>query len=186
MPNEQGEIPPIRSAGRGWGNASDEAWHHAQNLLRATRDELDRAESKAAIMLAGCGVGAGAVVNIVLGGAYQSGGTLHGLHWLWWLALAGVVLGLGFLGRAIYPRTERRGGPSVLLTYYGDVVATPRSSVQTRLARNRQDALAVTVDQLCHVAGIAAVKYRSIRVALWFFAIGLVASLAAAFTSSFG
>lgn len=154
---------------------ADSAHRHAEDLLRIVRKELERADSKAAILLAGCGVVIAALLHCTIDGKGDTGSLPDTVQWLWWTGTAGIGAGIIALGRAIFPRKKRRHDPTRLITYYGDVAATRRTVLESRLARDVEDIRAITNDQLHDVSAIVATKYHHIRCALWLFALSTTA-----------
>ena len=141
------------------------AQERARELLSQTRTEIEHADAKASILIAGALAAVGAVV------ATGGGGTWDAAHAWWiralaWLGAALVALGVVLLVLVLYPR-ERVGNAPAGVGYFRDVV---RLGSPERLRAALLDPLAssfeVTVDQLWQVSTIVQRKYRLLRTGL--------------------
>lgn len=149
--------------------ASGDAEHaYAVRLLQETREELTRADSKAATLFAAVGV----VVAVVVGAAAGSGVDISGLATGWQLGITAVAatqtIGLVSLGAALYPATTKAlKGP---VHFYGDVAQFVDGHGRTDLAALRDnlemvaaDPAARDVEQFAVLAGVVIGKYRHIK-----------------------
>lgn len=154
------------------------AVRHASALLVSAREELVRADGKAALLLASAGVAVGAVLAAMLAGSWRPSDLPNHIEWLWWLGAVGVALGIAALGFAVYPRIRVRGPRSATIAYFGDVLAADRKDLVDRLhdAASSESAL---VDQLWAVSSIVRRKYVAIQWSLWALAVGTLACLLA-------
>lgn len=147
----------------------------AERLLAAVRDDVARADTKAAVLLSGALAGPA----LLLGGHWSPRGAglpravLLGAGAALWAA------GTALLVWTIVPRTgTRRSGPGI--TYFGD--ARPGQDLDTLLravdaaGRDRAGWLMV---QFVDVSGILLVKYRCLRWGMSLLAAGLTAGGAA-------
>ncbi|MCC5577283.1 hypothetical protein IMZ11_16795 [Microtetraspora sp. AC03309] len=173
--------PPGRSTGRARivSTETDVARVHGERLLSEAREELDRADAKAQVLLGTAGIGLGAVAAGLLAGTW-SPFTLHdGVEWLWWLGVGASLAAVGSLAGAVYPRLTRprRDGS---LAYFGDVVKYGTAEEITRaLIRSHEPDLRKTSEQLLRISVIVGRKYRLIRWGFWLLLGGLVLSLVA-------
>jgi len=97
---------------------------YLKELLAETREELNRVDSKAALLLAGSGVIIGALLAGLFGGRWTPFELNSKIEWLWWLGIALAAAGVFSIAAAVYPtihtsEVPRPGTPS----YYGDVAA---------------------------------------------------------------
>jgi hypothetical protein len=146
-------------------NIEQERRKHLTVLLADTREELNRADSKAAILVAGSGVGISALLAGLIAGRWEPFELDNRVEWLWWFGSATVISGTIFLAAAIYPRTRRKGSKtSGSICYYGDVARfkTVEDFKQellnaTELTDNR------LFDQVFNVSKIAAKKYTCLQ-----------------------
>jgi len=144
----------------------------AQDLLRRTQDEVGRADSKAAALLAGVLVAVTVVSTSALGGHWTPLTLRPVAQTLWWLAAGAVACAVVLLCTCIYPRGRRRTGGSAV-GYFGDVQAYPTpEALRAALSRPDQSPLARIADQLHDLSRIVRRKYLCIRVALWGLAAG--------------
>jgi len=138
---------------------------YAASLLSGAREEIDRADAKASILLAASGVAAGALVAGLTAGTWTPLKLQVATQWIWWLGVAESAVGIGCLALAVYPRERKNdsGVPRTVL-YYGDVLAY-RTTAQlvTALNRSAETKIERIADQLRHVSWIVDHKYRLIR-----------------------
>lgn len=142
---------------------------YAEQLLAATREELVRADAKAALLVAASGVGISALLGGIISANWSPAHLGNSVEWIWWLGAACAGAGLAFLGDAVYPRLRVNRGDTPI-TYFRDVVATPRSRLAERVERSARPDGATVLDQLMQLSGIVDRKYRSIRASLLSFA----------------
>ena len=138
---------------------------YAEQLLAATREELVRADAKAALLVAASGIGVSALLGGVISAKWGPAQLDNRVEWIWWLAAAQAAAGIAFLGDAVYPRlrANRENAP---ITYFRDVVATPRSRLAERIEDSARPDGATVLDQLVQLSGLVDRKYRSIRSSL--------------------
>jgi MFS family permease len=169
--------PPSGSASPGSPDAADPATSYLADLLRDTREELARADSKAALLLAATGVVVGALLAGLLGGRWTPFSLDTRVEWIWWLGVACAAAGIFSISAAVYPRIHR---PDVLHppptpSYFGDVVAYKdiqmfRQAVEQ--APSRQERL---IDQTFTVSRIVQRKYVLLRRGLRFLLLAILA-----------
>src|SRR5262245_8921031 len=63
------------------------------DLLKEAREELARADSKAALLLAATGVAVGALLAGLIGGKWMPFSLDNRVEWLWWFGVASVASG---------------------------------------------------------------------------------------------
>ena len=148
------------------GSSRDEAMLlYATSLLSGVREEIDRADAKASILLAASGVAAGALVAGLTAGTWTPLRLQTAIQWVWWLGVAESAIGIGCLALAVYPRERENdsGAPPAVL-YYGDVLAYRTTAhLVAALNRSAETTIERTADQLRQVSWIVDQKYRLIR-----------------------
>ena len=165
--------------------AEEHARQYAAELLTQAREELNRVDTKASILLATVGVTLGAVV----GGLATRGWSPFRLQLatavVWWAGVAAVSVGIMSLLAAVYPRhrqqvTPSAGGPHGYVGYYADVATYSSTAEVTKAIRRsaRRD-LDLMAEQLLQVSQIVDRKYRLLGWGVWLL-VGGVASTAAA------
>ncbi len=172
---------PTRLPGRASGPdaESDAARAHGERLLQEAREELDRADAKAQVLLATAGIGLGAVGAGLLAGTWSPFTLNDMVEWLWWLGVAATLASVAALAGAVYPRLSRprRDGS---LAYFGDVVKYGTAAeIAEALTRSREPGLTKTAEQLLLVSVIVGRKYRLIRWGFWLLLGGVALSIAA-------
>jgi hypothetical protein len=160
---------------------SDRLSNLASQLLAQTREELDRADGKASILLAGTGVAVGAIVGAILSGDWTPSRLRPPAELIWWLGVACTAISIIRLAQAVYPRSKRRGLNPDVIGFYGDVVVVPAAELEGALARTVAAGRAYLVDQLRTVSSIVDRKYRYVRHGLWLLAAGIVLCCVAMF-----
>lgn len=150
---------------------------YAQALLASCREELERADGKASVILAAAGIFLGALVAAVLAGDWSPFDVWNGIEWLLWMSLAMALLGIAALAYCVFPRTTYRRKNPDYIGYFGDVVATPTHKLLDAIEATAQDTTAAVLHQLTATAHIADRKYRSLRVALTAFSSAAVMAL---------
>jgi hypothetical protein len=144
---------------------SDEtACAYAAALLRETREELDRADKKASLLLAAAGVAIGALITGLLAGDW-SPFELHNLvEWIWWLGVGCAAAAIAALASAVYPRIARLGPPPSVVAYFGDVVTIKSHDALKEALRDSSSLnLDRLTDQVGQVSAIVRTKYVLIR-----------------------
>lgn len=143
-------------------------------ILGQAREELDRADNKASLLLVAAMVVMSVVLAAILAGQWRP----FGMSWIfqttWWIGVTVGVGALASLAVAVYPRSARsRDDAKELLAYFGDAAGKTPTEIRTMLRREARDDEPM-IDQLLAVSGIVDRKYRAIRIGLWLFAIAAV------------
>lgn len=145
--------------------AGDEeaATDYGRTLLKETREELNRADTKASVAFGAVGVGAGAVLGGLIGGDWRPTELGPCASVVWWVGAVGAAIAVVLLAAAVYPRVEHSKGRE-RLTFFGHAAEyespAALASALAAVAACEQERSA---DQLWHVARIARDKYRCIR-----------------------
>jgi hypothetical protein len=144
----------------------------AAQLLAEAREELVRADSKAAMLLAAFGVVVGVVVAGLVAGDFRPNDL--GCVWevIWWCGCVVLAAALVALARAIYPAlTHPEADGSI--SYFGHAAAkSDATALQKALEVQVAGARSRTVEQLKVISDLAWFKYRCLQVALFAFGAG--------------
>jgi MFS family permease len=138
---------------------------YATSLLDNAREEIDRADAKASILLAASGVVVGALLAGLIAGSWTPLKLQAAVQWAWWLGLVESAIGIWCLALAVYPR-ERKDDSEIpgTVAYYRDVLAYS-TNIQLVAALNRSAETNIDriADQLRNVSWIVSSKYKLIR-----------------------
>lgn len=152
--------------------SSDEDNHHLELLLAAAREELGRADQKAAILIAAVGIAISPFITALLGDENPAG-----VLWLYAAAVVLMMLGIVLFGLAIFPQTRRLNDGAQMSAYFEDHVTRQKSEVLALVRTRVNDE--VLADQIWEISSIVSRKYRVIRYAMVFSGLGvLTATLA--------
>lgn len=157
------------------------------HLLSMTREELVRADAKAAVLLAGAGVAIGAVLSGLIARSWAPFALDNRIEWLWWIGALLALFGIFKLGSAIFPSTQRTGVPPKLIAYYGDVQAyknRPAAELRKALEDTARQGPSYLLDQIVQISNIAALKYFKIRQSMIALGLSAAACGAAVFLNS--
>ena len=149
-----------------------------QMLLKDTREELGRADGKAATLMSASGV----VVSVLLAGAIAGKWNPTALgywQWLWWPGAAAGIAGIVTFAAAVWPRVRHKE-PKDALTYFGhaaqyETVQNLEAALDEKVSSSKDR----TTDQLLTVSKIVRRKYRLVRWGMSFIGIALVACASA-------
>ena len=130
-----------------------------KELLLEARQELNRADAKASILLASAGVAAGAIIAALMEGHASPAQMNSVTAWLWWYGAATGLAGIGMLGWVIYPRTKYRASQSNFVGYFGDVMSTPKSELVRLVGKSANNPEEYVFDQVEAIAAIGDTKY---------------------------
>lgn len=156
--------------------AEEDAYAYGAQLLAEAREELNRADTKAQVLLGIVGLGLGATAGGLFAGDWSPFSLPNEVEWLWWLGATGSLLALVCLAGAVYPRTTRRGrNKSETVTYFGDILqfGTVEAASKALMESCTLD-LARVSDQLLQVSRIVDRKYRLIRRGFWLLLISMM------------
>lgn len=161
--------------------AEQDACAYGALLLSEAREELNRADAKAQVLLGIVGLGLGATAGGLFAGSWSPFSLSNGIEWLWWIGSGAALLALVCLAAAVYPRTTRWGAVRAdMVTYWADIRRyTTTEEIAEALLRSRTFDLGRVSDQLRQVAGIVHRKYRLVRWGFWLLLLALIASLTA-------
>ncbi|MBD0738511.1 Pycsar system effector family protein [Streptomyces sp. CBMA29] len=142
---------------------SEDGLYVAERLLGTVRDELQRADTKASVLLSG----ALALPALLFSGRWSADRLAGG--WLGLFVAGGLLwaAGTAFLVLTILPRTwTTRIGPGV--TFFGDARSVPAPEVlRLAISAAGRDRVGWLITQLLDVCAILAAKYRCLRWAIF-------------------
>lgn len=146
-------------------------------LLSETREELNRADIKAQVLLGLAGLGVSTVMGGLLAGGWSPLMLQGGLRVLWWFGVGPALVALYLLARAVYPRiTKRESG----IWYFGDVTRYQSTDqIVEELRRRGSGDLTELAEQIRVVSRIVARKYLLIRWGFWLLLISIVTTVGA-------
>lgn len=152
--------------------ASDAIEKLAEKLLAESREELERADSKAAMLLASFSVLVGVVVAGLLAGKFKPADLHCAGEPVWWVGCGAVAAALIALACAIYP-TLRHGEDRGPITYFGHAAGKDATAIEAALKRQVEGGRSRTIEQLVVVSAIVWKKYLFLQGALWLFGAGV-------------
>jgi hypothetical protein len=163
--------PPPPAAAPG----GDAITSYLTDLHSDTREELNRADSKASLLLAAMGV----IVGVIVGGITSS-------HWsplsmgtgeqaLWWAGVAAAAASMFMFAASVYPRISRRGPRASLPNYYGDVAGYADVEAFRRGISQAPDAAERLIHQTYVLAKIVRSKYVLLQRGLLSLLVAIVA-----------
>jgi Family of unknown function (DUF5706) len=149
----------------------------ARNLIGETREEIGRADHKAATLLAGVLVAAG----LVAGRSQPPALRLAPASALWWIAALATGVGVALLCACVYPAgTRRQDRLARHVGYFGHL--NECSTVEQIAAALRRQVAAPELEWLSRtlltLSAIASRKHRLVRLAIWTFAAAVALAIA--------
>ncbi|MEV6985504.1 Pycsar system effector family protein [Sphaerisporangium sp. NPDC051017] len=171
---------PAPSASAVRKEAETTAYAYAAKLLVDIREEINRADAKAQVLLGVSGVGLGAVAGGLFAGDWAPARLSNAVEWLWWAGVTAALASLACLAGAVYPRT---GAPtardSKVIAYYGDIVRFESvPALASALIGAAKPDLRQISDQVHRLSRIAYRKYLLIRWGFWLLAAAVVSTIA--------
>jgi hypothetical protein len=173
-------------------NQPEDGNRYREALLSETREELQRADAKASILLAATGIAFSALLAAAGAGTWTPEKLQHGdARLAVWCSLALGLVGIGVLGSAVKPRFQARAMDREKLHYFGNVRAfwptfwplgdrkqrleDGRLAFETALKKASTNANyeARLDDQIWFLGRIAFRKYRLVTISMWVFAISI-------------
>lgn len=159
---------------------TDANLEHAQLLLKESRDELGRADTKVSVLLATSGVAASIAFGSLAAGHPDLANLALWAKVFWWLGVSAGLVGIAILGTTLVPHIGHQEDKSAV-RYFGHAAEFDSpTELSEALARLPDPQLERTVDQLWVVSRLAVKKYRRIRYSLSAFAIAVILILIAA------
>jgi hypothetical protein len=159
-----------------------EAVAYAARLLSDARDEINKADGKAQVLLGIVGIAIGAVAGGLAAGGWSPFQLSNAVEWLWWSGVALALASLACLAGAVYPRlrAERRHGEGPAVEYFGDVVhfASGEALATALLSASGRDLRRLS-GQVRRVSQIVSRKYLLIRWGFWLLSAAIVSTAGA-------
>jgi len=149
----------------------------AEKLLSETREELGRADGKAQIFLAASGVVIGVVLSGIIGGKWSPSQLDCLWQGVWWIGAAASGFGVGALAFGVYPRLK--ASSEERMAYFEDAAKFDLYTQLIGPINQEADGRDRDLYQLWVLSRAAHRKYRAVQVAIWSFAVAIVACLAA-------
>jgi len=144
-------------------------------LLRETREELSRADTKAFGLLSFLGIFFGVLFAGVMAGDWSPSDMGTAPQLLWWLGVLVSLWAMAALCAAIWPRIPLSSGCGRAVLYFGDVAGScSLEELSEGIAAAEGLEPDRTMRQLHALSAIACRKYRHTRAALSALAISLV------------
>lgn len=172
--------PPPASASSNLPDAADPTTSYLADLLEDTREELDRADSKAALLLAATGVVVGALLAGLLSGRWTPFELDNRVEWVWWVGVGSAAAGIFSIAAAVYPRIRRRDAPHPPTpSYFGDVVAYKDIQMFRQAVEQAPSLRERLTDQTFVASRIVQRKYVLLRRGLRFLLLAISACVAA-------
>lgn len=147
-----------------------------KEMLSEARDELARADGKAAMLLAVAGVVFGVIAAAILAGSWSPHELDVGYQVMWWIGGGIAAAGTFELCLAVWPRITHELGSSI--TYFNDIallgeVANVKAALEGGSSEER------VLVQLVAISGIVRRKFIHIRRAMVLLGAGSVLVLVA-------
>jgi MFS family permease len=163
---------------------ADPTVSYLADLLAETREELTRADSKAALLLAASGVVIGALLAGLFGSKWTPFDLNNKIEWLWWLGVASAAFGVFSIAAAVYPRVRRHGTvhPGVP-SYYGDVAAYENIDAFRRAIEKVPRSRERLIDQIFVLSSMVQHKYLLLRQGLRCLLLAILACTIAVLTN---
>lgn len=154
--------------GAAHGEPDEETLEHVGGILSETREELARAEGKAALLLAAIGVVTGALLAALMGDRWSPFDIRNSMEWAWWLGALCLAGSIGHLTAAIFPRTKADRPADQPPSYFADFAGyeTPRKLGEALRYRDRSEAYDRAAGQLHAVSKIVLRKYELVKRAI--------------------
>lgn len=150
------------------------------DLFKDTREELNRVDSKAALLLAAIGVVVGAFLGGLLGGRWTPLALDSRIGWIWWLGMAATAIGIYSIGSAVYPHIQRHtAGSTAAPAYYSDVAAYKDVNEFRKAIEQAPSPQERLIDQTFQLAQIVQHKYILLQRGLHFVLLGILGCVAA-------
>ena len=155
---------------------TESSMSYLADLLNSTRDELNRADSKASLLLAAVGVTIGALISGITGSKWTPTAMNVGEQVLWWTGIAAASVGVLLIAACVFPRIQQRDTPHPgLPAYYGDVAAYPDIESFREAVMNEPDPRERLMNQAYVVSRIVQHKYVLLRRGLLCLLVAVVA-----------
>ncbi len=164
-------------------NEDERAYRYAEKMLAQAREELNRVDTKASILLSGIGVALSTAASVIVARGWSPFRLPLGPEVLWCAAAAAVTAGGAVLLAAVYPRRRQAAGLSGnwrrYYSYYADIRnSRSAADVTETIRQSASRQFELVTEQLLQVSVIADRKYRLVRRAMWLLAAGVACGAA--------
>lgn len=154
-----------------------------RQLLAETREELSRADGKAAMLFAIFGIAFGAVLAGVIAGDWSPRDLTAGAQVVWWLGAAAAVAALVALSAAVWPRLDSNQATG-RVTYFAHVADyRTRDALREAIERQASEDDGRSLEQLQALSCIVMTKYQLVRSGLVLYGVAAVACTVAVLVS---
>lgn len=154
-----------------------------RQLLAETREELNRADAKAAMLFAIFGIAFGAVLAGVIAGDWSPRDLPASAEVVWWLGAAAAVAALVALSAAVWPRLNSDHALG-RVTYCSHVAGyRTREALREAIERQASEDGDRPLEQLQALSGIVMTKYQLVRSGLVLYGIAAAACTVAVLVS---
>jgi hypothetical protein len=154
-----------------------------QQLLTEAREELNRADNKASMLLAIFGVGFGAVLAGVVAGNWKPSDLTAGAEVVWWLGASAAAAALVAVGAAVWPRVSSEHATG-RITYFAHVAGyRTREALHEAIERQSETDAERPIEQLRAISSIVMRKYRLVQLGLVLYGLGVLACVLSAIAS---
>lgn len=149
---------------------------YLESLQDATREELNRVDSKAQIVLAVVGVAMSALLAGLFAQSWSPYDLLEGLRGPWWVATGLALCGLALLVYVVTPQTRRVGRRAHhVVAYFEDVARHPGvDELKVALLENASADVDRLVDQIFSISKVVRARYRILQVGMLLVALAAV------------
>ena len=136
-------------------------------LLMEAREEVLHADSKASIILAGLGVGVGAILGGIIASDWEPSDLSNRFEWIWWVGVLALAFAVVTSAASVWPRFRPQDKGSGAVYFWGDTRDIKGSSeLLNSLEKKPLDMSARNADQFLALSEIVITKYTLIRRAL--------------------
>jgi len=154
-----------------------------RQLLAETREELNRADAKAAMLFAIFGIAFGAVLAGLIAGDWSPRHLAPGAQGVWWLGAAAAVAALVALSAAVWPRLDSKHA-SGRVSYFAHVAGyRTRDALREAIERQATEDGDRPLEQLQALSGIVMTKFQLVRSGLVLYGVAAVACAVAVLVS---
>lgn len=161
----------------------DHAIALTRQLLTETREELNRADSKAAMLFTVFGIGFAAVLAGIIAGDWSPRELSPAAEVVWWLGAISAISAVIAISYAIWPRVGSKHATG-RVTYFAHVVGyRSREALREALERQALEPADRPLEQLQAVSGIVMTKYRLVGAGLVLYGFGAITCAVAVLAS---
>jgi MFS family permease len=160
--------------------AADSPLNYLADLLKDTRGELGRVDSKASLLLATIGVIISALIAGLAGSKWTPLDLNIEIQWIWWAGVAVAASGVLSIAASVYPRFHQPEIPRPdVPAYYGDVAAHKDIDSFRRAIEEVSNSRERLMNQTFVLSRIVQHKYMLLRRGLQCLLLGILACVLA-------